>query len=191
MDLTASLPTVPGDVVTLRQLAESDIDALFEMFGDADVVRYMSIPRLESREQATAFLTSINDHRDAGTLFQWGIVRAGDTAICGTCTLASIDREHERAELGFALGRRFRGTGLAHHAVSLLIAHAFGTMRLHRLEADVDPRNVASQRVLERLGFRQEGYQRERHLVAGERQDNMLYALLASEWPRGRPADDV
>ena len=147
----------------------------------------MAIPLLGTLDEALEFLGSIHQHRVAGTLLQWGIVKHGDATVCGTCTLAGIDRVHERAELGFALGRRHWGSGVVMEAVPLVIEHAFTGMGLHRLEADADPRNVKSLRTLEKLGFRREGYQRERYLVAGERQDGVLFGLLASEWQlRGR-----
>jgi RimJ/RimL family protein N-acetyltransferase len=72
-------------------------------------------------------------------------------------------------------------------ALTLLFAFAFGELRLRRLEADVDPRNAASIRSLERLGFRREGYLRERWCVNGEIQDALFYGLLRREWEE-RPA---
>lgn len=67
-------------------------------------------------------------------------------------------------------------------ALTALIDHAIGTLRLHRLEADVDPRNERSVRLLDRLGFVREGLLRERWLEAGEVQDAVFYGLLAREW---------
>ena len=72
-------------------------------------------------------------------------------------------------------------------AVPTLIAFAFGSMGLHRLEADVDPRNARSIRLLEREGFQREGLLRERYHVSGEIQDAALYGLLQPEWSEGRP----
>jgi RimJ/RimL family protein N-acetyltransferase len=103
--------------------------------------------------------------------------------VVGTCTLARIDRQHRRAELGYALGRAHWGSGLAAEAVGAVIRYAFESLDLHRLEADVDPRNGPSLRLLERFGFRSEGLLRERYHVAGEIQDAAIYGLLRSEWP--------
>ena len=69
-----------------------------------------------------------------------------------------------------------------HEALSAVVEHAFGALALHRLEADVDPRNAASLRTLERLGFRQEGLLRERWIVADEVSDTAFFGLLASDW---------
>jgi RimJ/RimL family protein N-acetyltransferase len=67
-------------------------------------------------------------------------------------------------------------------ALGVLINHAFGLMKLRRLEADVDPRNVSSMRILGKLGFSQEGLLRERWNVNGEVQDTAFHGLLAREW---------
>jgi RimJ/RimL family protein N-acetyltransferase len=67
-------------------------------------------------------------------------------------------------------------------ALRLLVDFAFGSLGLHRLEADVDPRNGPSLRLLERLGFRREGLLRERYHAQGEIQDSVILGLLAPEW---------
>ena len=72
-----------------------------------------------------------------------------------------------------------------HEALVRLVGYAFGELGLHRLEADIDPRNAASARSLARLGFRKEGTLRERWIVAGEVSDSDLYGLLGTEWRPG------
>jgi RimJ/RimL family protein N-acetyltransferase len=72
--------------------------------------------------------------------------------------------------------------------LTILLDYAFRALGLRRLEADVDPRNSGSMRVLERLGFRHEGLLRERWKVNGELQDSVLLGLLEREWRRA-PAE--
>ena len=69
-----------------------------------------------------------------------------------------------------------------HEALQALLGFAFTDLDLHRLEADIDPRNGASAAALVRLGFREEGLLRERWIVAGEVSDSQLYGLLRREW---------
>jgi RimJ/RimL family protein N-acetyltransferase len=73
-----------------------------------------------------------------------------------------------------------------YEAASALVEHAFGTLELRRIEADIDPRNVASARLLERLGFVREGLLRERWMVGDEVSDSALYGLLDRD--RRQPA---
>ena len=80
------------------------------------------------------------------------------------------------------LAQRAWGLGYMHEALSALLDHGFSAWNLNRVEADIDPRNQASARALERLGFRREGLLRERWIVAGEVSDTAYYGLLRSDW---------
>jgi RimJ/RimL family protein N-acetyltransferase len=174
----ARLPTLAASRVKLRWLTEQDVPALFAIFSDPAVVRYWSHGPFAGVADADALLADIHRLAGEGTLYQWGIALSATDTVIGTCTLASIDRRHRRAEVGFALSAGAWGHGYATEAMVRLIEHAFGTLDLHRLEADVDPRNAASLRLLERLGFVREGYLRERYHVNGEVQDSVLLGLL-------------
>lgn len=184
------LPTLSGERIRLRWLTENDLDALLDVFGDERVARFIGIPLLRSLDDARELLRDVEHRFRAGDLFQWGVaLTAGETEddrVVGTCTLAGIDRKNRRAEIGFALAPAHWGRGLMSEALPLLFDHAFGTLGLHRMEADVDPRNEPSLRLMDRLGFRREGYFRERHRVAGEWQDSVMLGLLAAEWRAGR-----
>lgn len=173
------LPTLRGSRVILRWLTADDVDALHEIFSDPEVARYLAIPRQRSRAETERFLATIHEGYRTGTLYQWGVEHAG--RIVGTCTLGGIDWENRRAEIGFVLGRASWSRGLMADALAALIPHAFGEMGLHRLEADVDPRNSASLRLLERLGFQREGYLRERYFKDGEIQDSVILGLLRQD----------
>ena len=137
---------------------------------------------MKSIREAAALFHEIREGFDAKRLFQWGISDLGSGRVVGTCTIWRVDRTHRRAEIGFALGRRHWGKGFAAEAVGALITFAFEQLNLHRLEADVDPRNDRSLRLLERQGFKREGYLRERYHVDGEIQDAIVLGLLRSDW---------
>lgn len=132
--------------------------------------------------EASDLLDEIRSSAADGTLCQWGIARREGDALIGTCTLYRIDRVHRRAEIGYILRRDQWGRGLAHEALVALLGFAFGALGLHRLEADIDPRNAASIRLVERLGFKREGHLRERYRIGGEIQDSFIYGLLEPEW---------
>ena len=89
--------------------------------------------------------------------------------------------QHRRCEIGYALGAAHWGRGLAQEALALALEQAFGVLGLNRIEADIDPRNLASVRLVEALGFRREGELRARYHVGGEIQDSLIYGLLASD----------
>lgn len=180
------LPSIEASRVRLRYLEESDIDSLFEIFSDEETVRYWSSPPFANRAEAAKLLADIQRMFAEKTLFQWGIALKSDDGIIGTATLFHLDPKNRRAEIGYALNRRVWGKGYVNEALNSLLRFAFTEMNLHRIEADVDPRNAASIRVLERLGFQREGFLRERWLVGGKTQDALFYGLLKSEFNENR-----
>ena len=137
---------------------------------------------MSERADAEKLLSSVRSHFREKTLFEWGLVRREDDLVIGTCTLAHLDAANRRAELGFALGSNHWGNGYMGEALGALLAFSFDELSLHRLEADVDPRNDASIRLLEKLGFQREGHLRERWLVNGVVADTLFYGLLQREW---------
>jgi [ribosomal protein S5]-alanine N-acetyltransferase len=180
-----TLPTIPTSRVHLRWLEARDVPALFEIFGDPETVRYWSRPPLLGVAEATEMLASIHRQFAEKSLFQWGIATNEDDRAIGTCSLFGMSIPHRRAELGFAIHRSHWRKGYASEAAGALVRFAFETLDLHRLEADVDPRNGASIRCLESLGFKREGYARERYHLLGELQDSVQYGVLRREWSVG------
>ena len=174
------LPTLTGLQVQLRALGDADVPRLFEIFSDPRVMRYWSTPAMKDASEAANYFERIQEGFRSRQLFQWGIQFGED--LVGTCTLFHIDLVHRRAEIGYALGHRFWGKGLARDGVGTAIAFAFEALNLHRIEADVDPRNARSLKLLEGLGFQKEGCLRERYIVNGEIQDALFLGLLRPDW---------
>jgi RimJ/RimL family protein N-acetyltransferase len=176
------LPTIVTRRLRLRWLVPGDVPSLWELFGDPEVCRYWSRPPMPDEAAAAALHEEIVHHFSKRSLFQWGIAEGATDRVIGTCTLAELSSSHRRAAVGFALARHAWGHGYMAEVLPALLAFAFDALGLHRLEADVDPRNAKSLRALERVGFRREGYQRERYFLNDELQDAVLLGLLEHEW---------
>jgi RimJ/RimL family protein N-acetyltransferase len=182
-----TLPTLETPRLRLRWLTEADVPALFELFSSPEVTRYWSWSAYTEVAQAEKLLRDIHASFAERSLFQWGFARREDDRVVGTCTLSDLSGTHRRASLGYALNPAHWGQGYAREAVSRVVEFGFSALELHRMEADVDPRNAGSIKVLEGLGFQREGYQRERYFLNGEVQDAVLYGLLRREWARAEP----
>jgi RimJ/RimL family protein N-acetyltransferase len=176
-----SLPVLTTERLTLRPIGEEDADALFAVFSDPEAMRYWSNPPHPSVGETRAMIGRIHEGFGDRTNLQWAIVRDEDELLLGTVTLMP-DLDQPRVEIGFILGPPHWGHGYAGEAQRAAIDFAFSELGMHRVEAEADPRNTASIRSLERLGFRREGLMRERWLVAGERTDSLIFGLLAGEW---------
>ncbi len=171
----------------LRALRDDDAPALLGIFGNAQVMRYWSTPPWTSIEQALAFVTNSHEGFADCDALRLGIVRRADDQLIGQCTLFDIAGSSRRAEMGYSLAHAAWGHGFMDEALRALLGHGFGALDLNRVEADIDPRNSASARSLERLGFQKEGLLRERWVVAGEASDTALYGLLRREWIERNP----
>ena len=139
---------------------------------------------MESMDEAQTLLEEIHDHFRKRTLYQWGVALRSDDRVIGTCTLVRFDLENKRTEIGYARHRGEWGNGYASEALRLLLTWTFDDFGMHKIEADVDPRNVGSISLLERFGFVREGLLRERYQIGGEIQDSLMFGLIKHEFVR-------
>ena len=168
--------------LVLRVPELSDAEALFSIFSDPEVMRYWSTQPWQHVQEATARI-----ERDRAALLNGSAVRlllqpVNGGSILGAVTLLGFVASSRRAEVGYLLSRQAWGKGLVHEALCGLLTYGFNKLSLRRVEADVEPRNERSVKVLERLGFVREGFLRERWLIGDAVSDTALYGLLAREW---------
>ena len=179
---TYSTPVLTTERLVLRPLTHQDAPALFAVFSDPAVVRYWSAePWTDISFAETAIARAMESYRDE-TDIRFAIELAETGELIGTVNLHHFFNQNNRCELGYALGSRHWGKGYATEAIAAALEHGFHAAKLNRIEADIDPRNSASARVLEKLGFRKEGYMPQRWLVHGQYADTVNYGLLRSYW---------
>jgi ribosomal-protein-alanine N-acetyltransferase len=176
------LPTIDAIRISLRWISAADTDAFYAIYSNPEVMRYWSTPPLADREAAANLIHKIQEDWKRRVILKWGIALRTDDQLIGSITLFNLDFNHRRAEIGYALGRDHWGRGYMNEALMAVLKYAFEVLDFHRIEADVDPRNAASIKTLERLGFKREGYLRERWQINGEIQDAFYYGLLRREW---------
>ena len=168
----------------LRPLQVGDEARLFAIHSNPEFMRYWSSPPWTTIEQAATLIAKDQREMAAGEHMRLGVRRREDSQLIGTCSLFKFDEQCRRAELGYGIDAPFWRMGFMAEAVSALIEFGFAELKLNRLEADIDPRNTASGKSLEKLGFLREGFLRERWIVAGEVSDSALYGLLAMDWKK-------
>lgn len=178
-----ALPVLNTPRWVLRPITSADTQAVFELFSDPEVTRYWGHPALRNIPEAEAWVArTVEGFRDQ-SLLEWAIAESAGAPLIGTACLSDWNRTHRRATIGYALRRDRWGQGIISEILPTLLGFAFRKMHLHRVEAEVDPRNHASIRRLEQLGFQLEGRMRERHISDEAIQDELMYALLASDVP--------
>ena len=176
-------PTLHTARLRLRPFTDGDADDLFALHSDAHVLRYWDSPPWRDRARAERFLAACRQLADDGTGARLAVDRLSDGAFVGWCCLSRWNPDHRSAALGYCLDATAWGHGYATEAAQALLQWAFDTLDLHRVQAETDTRNVASARVLEKLGFVREGTLRENCVVDGEVSDSWVFGLLRTEWP--------
>lgn len=179
--ILSPVPSLDGDGFRLRALRAGDADALFALHSDPRVMRYWSQPPWIERRQADERIAQLASDRVRSGSFAWALTLADDDRLIGSASLFALNREHRRAEIGYALAPGHWGRGLATRMMQTVVDFAFGPLDLARLEADIDPRNEPSCRLVERLGFAREGLLRQRWRVGDEVTDSAIYGLLRGE----------
>lgn len=182
-----SLPTPSMHTARLRLRAfeDADVDDLFAMHTNAQVLRYWDAPPWTERARAEKFIERCRKMAEEGTGARLAVDRVSDGAFIGWCSLNSWNPDYRSASLGHCYTDAAWGHGYATETAHAVLRWAFETLDLNRVQAETDTRNVGSARVLEKLGFTREGTLRENCIVNGDVSDSWVYGLLRPEW---RPA---
>lgn len=181
---TSGVPVLETARLRLRPYHQGDAQAMFALYSDPRVMRYWSFPPWVEAGQASIYIQRALAGMDSGEIFPWAVADRQSDVLIGALTLFSLHAEQRRAEIGYSLSPEYQGRGLAAEALRCALAHAFDELGLVRMEADIDPRNTPSWRLLEKLGFQREGLLRKRWRVNGETCDSAFYGLLAEEFIR-------
>jgi ribosomal-protein-alanine N-acetyltransferase len=182
---------VEGDRISLRVPRATDVPEVRRVLRrNADHLRPWSpLPQLgEDPSSLTAISKAILRQRrewkrDESFIF-FVTPRASDDTIIGRVALTAVRRgAFQNAYLGYWIDQGQQGRGLMTEAVALATSFAFGAARLHRIQAAIMPRNAASRRVLEKIGYREEGLALRYLQIAGQWEDHVLFALTSEERP--------
>ena len=169
----------------LRAFRPDDVDAVFAMQSRPDVARFLywdARTEPEVREALAKKIASTAIREEVDVLFLAAELRATGKLV-GDVVLQWTSRQHLAGEIGFIVHPDHQGRGYATEASRELLRLAFDTLGLHRVIGRVEARNIGSARVLEKLGMRREAHLIENEYVKGEWQSELVYAMLAREWP--------
>lgn len=167
---------------TLRELSDDDLPAYADMHARADVARYLYWEPRTWEQSRVALQRKIATGTDPASI---ALAVSVDGTFIGELNLHTFDTDNRGAEMGFVFHPEHHGQGYATEAAAGLLAVAFGQLGLHRVIGRCDARNIASARVMRRLGMRLEAYFRSNELVKGEWCDEQVFALLEDEYRAG------
>lgn len=171
--------------LVLRPMVLEDAPAMHAFKSDPVATRFFGQDPHSDLQQTVGWVRSGLEERRKGTSIIWAITLRQDGRVIGECCLWNIDRGSKRAELGYELLRSQWKRGLMNEALNAILDQGFKTMELNRIEANPLSINLASQKVLTRLGFRHEGTLRQRHFHDGQWLDEMCFGLLKEDREAG------
>lgn len=171
------------DRLLLRELVEDDWRAIHAIESIPDVVRYQTFsPR--SEEDARVYVQGImvSARELPRTTIELAVTVQGDDTLRGRVGMMRNSAELREAMLWFVIAPADAGKGYATEAATAMLAHAFDELKLHRVSGDCDDRNVASARVMEKLGMRREAHFIQNVWIKDEWCDSLNFAMLDHEW---------
>jgi RimJ/RimL family protein N-acetyltransferase len=168
----------------LRLFASGDLEAVYDMQSRAEVARYLYWSPRDRRGAAESLQEKLKCRsiEAEGDILNLAVERAPGSPVIGDLMLHYVSATHRQAEVGYIFHPAAQGQGLATEAARAIVDLAFRELRVHRVFGQIDARNTASARVLERLGMRREAHLVENEWVKGEWTDEVIYAVLADEW---------
>jgi RimJ/RimL family protein N-acetyltransferase len=174
----------------LRPFEDGDLQAMYEMQSDEEVVRYLYFDARSLDEVRTALArkTAAVGIAGEGDGVGVAVVLLETGEVVADISLWCVSEGHQQGEIGFIVHPAHQGKGYATEAARPMLDFAFDTVGLHRVVGRTEARNIASARVLEKLGMRLEAHLIENEWVKGEWQSELVYAILASEWASLRVA---
>lgn len=176
------VPSLAGHRIVLRSIDGADASAIARYAADVEISRWTEIPHPYTMAHAREFIDfSVQENRN-GKSAHFGIEWIGSGEIIGMCSLTNIDRDARSGEIGYWLAKDYWGKGIASDSVEMIMRHGFLTLRMTRLYARVIAPNEKSLRLLDRLGFVDEGTLREAFWRNGRAYDVRMFSMLVGEY---------
>ncbi len=174
-------PELNTERLHLKRMTESDVPDFFELRSDPEIMRYIPRPLAKTHEDVLKLIQTTDEAITKNHLINWGIKFHGTEKLIGSIGYYRMKPENHRAEIGYMLRKDQQGKGIVQEAMEVAIKYGFEVMRLHSIEAVIDPRNTASEKVLLRNNFVKEAHFKEDCFWEGEYLDSAHYGLLASK----------
>ena len=176
------MDNITTDRLIIRLAKPDDAEEIYSYRSDTIENRYQGwFP--ESAEEVHNYITNMPVNIDVADIcFQFAIINKNENRLIGDMGIIFTGHEKMQAEIGCTLNTDFQGKGYATEALTAMVNYLFVALKKHRVVASIDPRNTASIRLIERLGFRKEAHFKESYYLRGNWVDDIIYAKLKTEW---------
>jgi ribosomal-protein-alanine N-acetyltransferase len=171
-------PNLETERLYLRRLVKEDVNEVFALRSDKEVMKYIPRPLVKTNEEALEHIAMIDEKIKNNEGINWAISLKNNPKLIGIIGHYRIKPEHYRAEIGYMLLPEYHGKGIIVEAIKETLNYAFEVMKLHSIEAIIDPENSASERALQKSGFVKEAHLKENEYYEGRFLDTVIYSVL-------------
>ncbi|MFQ6602764.1 GNAT family N-acetyltransferase [Flavobacterium sp. C3NV] len=171
-------PVIETERLLLRRITNDDVNEVFELRSNPETMKYIPRPLVKNNEDALEHIAMIEEKIETNVGINWGITLKGSSKLLGIIGYYRMQPQNYRAEIGYILLPEFHGKGIIPEAVNRLITYGFEDLKLHSIEAVIDPENYASEKVLQKCGFVKEAHLKESEFYEGRFLDSVIYSLL-------------
>lgn len=171
-------PNLETERLSLRKVVNDDVNEIFYLRSNLEVMKYIPRPIAKNHEDALAHIATIDATIDKNEGINWAITLKNSDKLIGIIGHYRIQPQNYRAEVGYILHPDYHGKGFIPEALKKVIDFGFNEMKLHTIEAVIDPDNSASEKVLQKSGFTKEAHFIENQFHEGRFLDTIIYSLL-------------
>ena len=171
-------PNLETERLLLRRVNESDVNEVFALRSNPETMKYIPRPLVKTIDDALEHIAMINAKIENNEGINWAITYKGSPKLIGIIGHYRIKPEHHRAEIGYMLHKEHNGKGIITEAVQEVVKYGFNEMKLHSIEAIIDPENFGSEKVLQKCGFIKEAHFKENEFFEGRFIDSVIYSIL-------------
>ena len=174
-------PVITTERLLLRKFRVTDQEAVFALRSNREAMQYLDRPMATSLADALKYIELIITSADNNEGITWAITLKEEDVLIGTIGFWKFDKDNHRAEIGYMLHPDYHRRGIMQEALGAIIPYGFDTIRLHSIEANVNPANAASIAILEKNKFAREAYFRENYYYNGRFLDSAIYSRLCHD----------
>ena len=178
----SKIPQLETDRLILRKMLVSDASDMYEYARRPDVTKYLTWNPHPSQTYTRNYLEYVATKYATGGFYDWAVIEKKSGRMIGTCGFTRFDFQSNGAEIGYVINPDYRGNGYAPEAARAVMSFAFNVLKVVRLEANYMEGNLASRRVMDKIGMSYEGMRRSSMLVRNQYKNICICSILADEY---------
>lgn len=162
----------------LRRVSIDDYNEIIELRGNPENMKYIPRPLINTKEDAVKHFEMIEEKINSNLGINWAVTLKGESKLIGIIGLYKLYPENYRCEVGYMILPQYSSIGIGSEALNCVLKFGFDNLKMHSIEAIIDPENVASEQVLKKNGFVKEAHILENEYYDGKFWDTVIYSIL-------------